>query len=128
MRGSEKPRRVHRQGSHREDDRRQAGAAWWPSRVCVRLTVVLLSSLASLVDHLDLARRRAPQLGLEGGLQPPEHRTLGLPTSPEQVQALITLFGGTLLTLVTGPPEAVTRDGALSLARIMVTGTLGAIP
>jgi DNA-binding transcriptional regulator YbjK len=57
-----------------------------------------------------------------------EHRALGLPTSPEQVQALITLFGGTLLTLVTGPPAAVTRDGALSLARIMVTGTLGTIP
>jgi DNA-binding transcriptional regulator YbjK len=57
-----------------------------------------------------------------------EHRSLGLPTSPEQVQALITLFGGTLLALVTGPPEAVTRDGALALARAMVTGTLGAIP
>jgi DNA-binding transcriptional regulator YbjK len=57
-----------------------------------------------------------------------EHRALGLPTSPGQVQALITLFGGTLLTLVTGPPEAVTRDGALVLARAMVTGTLGAIP
>jgi DNA-binding transcriptional regulator YbjK len=57
-----------------------------------------------------------------------EHRALGLPTSPEQVQALITLFGGTLLTLVTGPPEAVTRDGALAMARAMVTGTLGAIP
>jgi DNA-binding transcriptional regulator YbjK len=57
-----------------------------------------------------------------------EHRSLDLPTSPEQVQALITLFGGSLLTLVTGPPEAVTRDGALALARAMVTGALGAIP
>jgi len=57
-----------------------------------------------------------------------EHRALGLPTSPEQVHALITLFGGTLLTLVTGPPGAVTRDGALALARALVTGALGAIP
>lgn len=57
-----------------------------------------------------------------------EHRALGLGTSPEQVQALITLFGGTLLALVTGPPAAVTPDGALLLARCMVTGVLGALP
>ena len=53
-----------------------------------------------------------------------EHRTLGLPTSPEQVHALITLFSGTLLTLVTGPPEAVTRQNALALARSLVRGVL----
>jgi DNA-binding transcriptional regulator YbjK len=53
-----------------------------------------------------------------------EHRTLGLSTSPEQIQALITLFGGTLLTLVTGPPEAVTRQNALALARYLVRGVL----
>lgn len=53
-----------------------------------------------------------------------EHSTLGLPTSPEQVQALIMLFSGTLLTLVTGPPEAVTRQNALVLARSLVRGVL----
>jgi DNA-binding transcriptional regulator YbjK len=53
-----------------------------------------------------------------------EHRTLGLPTSPEQVHALITLFSGTLLTLVTGPPEAVTQQNALALARSLVRGVL----
>lgn len=53
-----------------------------------------------------------------------EHRTLGLPTSPEQAQALIMLFSGTLLTLVTGPPEAVTRQNALVLARSLVRGVL----
>lgn len=57
-----------------------------------------------------------------------EHRTLGLPTSPEQVQALIMLFSGTLLILVTGPPEAVTRRGTLTLARSLVTGVLGTLP
>jgi hypothetical protein len=57
-----------------------------------------------------------------------EHRTLGLPTSPEQVQALIMLFGGTLLTLVTGPPEAVTRHSTLALARSLVSGVLGTLP
>ncbi len=56
------------------------------------------------------------------------HRALGLATSSGQVQALITLFGGTLLALVTGPPAAVTRDGTLLLARCMVTGVLGTLP
>jgi DNA-binding transcriptional regulator YbjK len=56
-----------------------------------------------------------------------EHRALGLPTTPEQVQALMTLFGGALLTLVTGPPEAITPDAALALARYMVRGVLGSV-
>lgn len=53
-----------------------------------------------------------------------EHRALGLPTSAGQVQTLMTLFGGTLLILVTGPPEAVTRAGTLALARCLVSGVL----
>lgn len=53
-----------------------------------------------------------------------EHRGLGLPTSPQQVQALITLFAGTLLTLVTGPPGAVTPQHTLMLARCLVSGVL----
>lgn len=53
-----------------------------------------------------------------------EHRALGLPTSPGQVQALMTLFGGTLLMLVTGPPGAVTRASTLALARCLVSGVL----
>jgi DNA-binding transcriptional regulator YbjK len=53
-----------------------------------------------------------------------EHRALGLPTSPEQAQALMTLYGGTLLTLVTAPPEAVTRPWVMTLARSLVTGVL----
>lgn len=57
-----------------------------------------------------------------------EHRALGLPTSPQQAQALITLFGGTLLTLVTGPAEAITRESTLTLARCIVSGVLGTAP
>ncbi len=53
------------------------------------------------------------------------HRELGLPTSAEQVQTLITLFGGALLVLVTGPPGAVTRAGTMALARALVSGALG---
>jgi DNA-binding transcriptional regulator YbjK len=50
------------------------------------------------------------------------HRTLGLQSSPEQVQALMTLFGGALFALVTAPPELVTEEGANMLARCMVSG------
>jgi DNA-binding transcriptional regulator YbjK len=57
-----------------------------------------------------------------------EHRALGLPTSAGQVQALMTLFGGTLLTLVTGPPGAVTRASTLALAQCLVSGVLRTIP
>ena len=40
------------------------------------------------------------------------------------MQALITLFAGTLLTLVTGPPGAVTPQHTLMLARCLVSGVL----
>jgi AcrR family transcriptional regulator len=56
-----------------------------------------------------------------------EHRVLGLPTTPEQIQALIALYQGTLLTLVTAPPETVTPAGARALARCFVAGVLGTV-
>jgi DNA-binding transcriptional regulator YbjK len=57
-----------------------------------------------------------------------QHRTLGLDTSPAQVQMLITLFSGVLLTLAAGPPEAVTPDATDALARCLVAGVLATIP
>lgn len=57
-----------------------------------------------------------------------QHRTLGLDTSPAQVQALITLFSGVLLTLAAGPPEAVTPDATHALARCLVAGVLATMP
>jgi AcrR family transcriptional regulator len=53
-----------------------------------------------------------------------EHRSLGLPTTAEQVQALIALYNGTLLTLVVAPPGTVTREATLALARALVAGAL----
>jgi AcrR family transcriptional regulator len=53
-----------------------------------------------------------------------EHRALGLPTTPGQVQALITLYNGALLTLAVAPPETVTPEVTLTLARCLVTGML----
>jgi Tetracyclin repressor-like, C-terminal domain len=57
-----------------------------------------------------------------------EHRSLGLPTTPEQVQALIALYNGTLLTLIVAPPETVTPETTFALARCLVAGVLGAVP
>ena len=57
-----------------------------------------------------------------------EHRSLGLPTTPEQVQALMALYNGTLLTLIVAPPETVTPQVASVLARCLVTGVLHAMP
>jgi DNA-binding transcriptional regulator YbjK len=56
------------------------------------------------------------------------HRTLGLRSSPEQVQALMTLFGGALFALVSAPPESVTPVGANALARCIVSGVLTELP
>lgn len=57
-----------------------------------------------------------------------EHRILGLPTTPDQVQALIALYNGALLTLVVAPPETVTNEATLALARCLVTGVLQSGP
>ena len=52
------------------------------------------------------------------------HRALGLQSSPEQVQALITLYGGALFSLATAPPGSVTEQSATGLARCIVAGVL----
>jgi len=57
-----------------------------------------------------------------------EHRSLGLPTTAEQVQALIALYNGTLMTLVVAPPGTVTPEATLALASCLVTGVLEAAP
>jgi DNA-binding transcriptional regulator YbjK len=53
-----------------------------------------------------------------------EHRSLGLPTTPEQVRALIALYNGTLLSLVVAPAGTVTAEATLALARCLVAGVL----
>jgi AcrR family transcriptional regulator len=57
-----------------------------------------------------------------------EHRSLGLPTTPEQVHALIALYNGTLLTLIVAPPGTITEEIALALASSLVTGVLMTVP
>ena len=53
-----------------------------------------------------------------------EHRSLGLPTTAEQVQALLALYNGTLMTLVVAPPGTVTPEATLALASCLVSGVL----
>jgi AcrR family transcriptional regulator len=57
-----------------------------------------------------------------------EHRALGLPTTPEQVQALIALYNGSLLTLLVAPPGTVTPEATLTLGSCLVTGVLATLP
>lgn len=52
------------------------------------------------------------------------HQALGVMMTPDQAQALITLYGGALLSLAVAPPGTVTQDVARSLARAMVAGVL----
>ncbi len=53
-----------------------------------------------------------------------EHLALGLPTTAEQVQALIALYNGTLMTLVVAPPGTVTPEATVALASCLVSGVL----
>ncbi|GAA4100408.1 TetR/AcrR family transcriptional regulator [Nonomuraea soli] len=52
------------------------------------------------------------------------HAQLGLAVPAPAVPTLITLYGGALFTLVTMPPEHVSRDGAQAIAEAIVRGAL----
>lgn len=57
-----------------------------------------------------------------------QDRALGLATSPEQVQMLLTLSSGLLLVLAAEPPGVITPDATRALARCMVAGVLTTVP
>jgi AcrR family transcriptional regulator len=84
--------------------------------------------LAIFELQLEAARRPALAAALAGlqdaalGITEGRHDDLGLGTSREQVAALIALYGGALFTLVTAPPETVTRERVRRLAEVMVGG------
>jgi hypothetical protein len=54
------------------------------------------------------------------------HAELGLPIPAEKIPILITLYGGALFTLVTAPPEHISKDAVHSVARAIVHGALPA--
>lgn len=105
------------------------GASLYESATRYRTRSLAISELSLEATRRPALARALTQLGaatLEITLG--QHRALGLPTSPGQVLALITLYGGTLMALATGPPEAVTPESALALARCLVAGVLAAGP
>lgn len=66
--------------------------------------------------------------GQRGGDETGHDGAVPVPTTAEQVQALITLYNGTLMTLVVAPPGTVTPEATLALANCLVTGVLEAAP
>jgi DNA-binding transcriptional regulator YbjK len=86
------------------------------------LAVYALTLEATRRPALEQAMGRIAAASFEATVR--YHRALGLQTTERQIQMLLTLFGGALLTLVTVPPEALTPDYAEALARCIVTGAL----
>ncbi|GIH29225.1 TetR family transcriptional regulator [Acrocarpospora phusangensis] len=50
------------------------------------------------------------------------HDELGLAIPRENIPALIALYGGALFTLVTAPPETITRDAVQRVVNVIVNG------
>jgi AcrR family transcriptional regulator len=85
--------------------------------------------LAIFELRLEATRRPALAEALTGlavtalGATAGHHDTIGLATSPSQVETLVALYGGALFTLVTAPPEIVTPETADALAQAIVRST-----
>ncbi|HUR02139.1 MAG TPA: hypothetical protein VM347_06355 [Nonomuraea sp.] len=52
------------------------------------------------------------------------HAELGLPIPRDRIPALIALYGGALFTLVTAPPESISKDVVQGVAHAIVHGAL----
>lgn len=52
------------------------------------------------------------------------HAELGLPIPRERIPALLALYGGALFTLVTAPPESISKDVVQGVAHTIVHGAL----
>ena len=100
------------------------------------LTESLLAAATTLrtrylaIFELQLEASRRPVLaaalaGLQDGstrFTAGHHAELGLPIPRERVPALIALYGGALFTLVTAPPESISKDAVQGVAHAMVHG------
>lgn len=72
---------------------------------------VLASALAGLLDN-------------SAQFTAGHHAQLGLPIPRERIPTLITLYAGTLFTLVAAPPETISEEGVRGVVRAIVHGTL----
>ncbi|WP_219508446.1 TetR/AcrR family transcriptional regulator [Nonomuraea ceibae] len=67
-----------------------------------------------------LARLQASALRFTAG----HHDKVGVTIPRERIPAMLALYGGALFTLVTGPPEAVTREAVRRVAEVIVDGAV----
>ncbi|MEV4218529.1 TetR family transcriptional regulator [Nonomuraea sp. NPDC049725] len=67
-----------------------------------------------------LARLHGSALRITAG----HHGKVGVTIPRERVPAMLALYGGALFTLVTGPPEAVTREAVRRVAEVIVDGAV----
>jgi AcrR family transcriptional regulator len=83
----------------------------------LRLESLRRPALAAAMDEL-----MAAMAAFTGG----HHAEVGLDIPPAAVPAMLTMYGGALFALVTGPPEAVTDEVVRPLAVAVVEGGLAA--
>ncbi|GIH67905.1 TetR/AcrR family transcriptional regulator [Sphaerimonospora thailandensis] len=102
------------------------------------LTESLLEASTTLRDRylaifelqLEAVRRPALAVALAGLLDGSmrftagHHAELGLPIPREKIPILITLYGGALFTLVTAPPEHISKDVVQGIVHAIVDGAL----
>lgn len=107
-----------------------------PATLAELLTESLLTAATTLrrrylaIFELRLEASRRPALAavlarLEGGalqITAGQHDQLGLTTSRDKIAALVALYSGALFTLVTEPPETVTRELVQNLVEGMLHG------
>jgi AcrR family transcriptional regulator len=86
--------------------------------------------LAIFELRLEAVRRPALAAALAGLLESStrftagHHAELGLPIPRERIPVLVTLYGGALFTLVTAPPESVSREAVRGVVESIVYGAL----
>jgi AcrR family transcriptional regulator len=83
----------------------------------LRLESLRRPALAAAIDEL-----MAEMAAFTGG----HHAQLGLAIPPSAIPPMLVMYGGALFALVTGPPEAVTREAVRPLAVAIVQGGLAA--
>ncbi|MBT2224320.1 TetR/AcrR family transcriptional regulator [Nonomuraea sp. NEAU-A123] len=96
----------------------------------VAATTLRTRYLAIFELQLEAARRPAlasALAGLQDGstrFTAGHHAELGLPIPRERVPALLALYGGALFTLVTAPPESISKDVVQGVAHAIARGAL----
>ncbi|MEV4108344.1 TetR family transcriptional regulator [Nonomuraea sp. NPDC049695] len=100
----------------------------WTDSLLTAATTLRTRYLAIFELQLEAARRPALASVLAGlqdtslQITAAHHDKLGLTIAREKIPALIALYGGALFTLVTAPPDSVTRDVVRHVAQTMVHG------